>query len=424
MAGAVTACVPARAGTILGVTRSDANPTYRRLEQYEPLLRLAVPALLILFLSPLRRSAWVQIRDGRKDTLFDAINDIDIIASLSAAKLGAAPAPADRAHAAALLERLAKDMPPSALTQRPQLLLVDRGRRRSWRSHPPLDDAPAQPRRPARRGAAADAVRRPRRRHDDQVSPAAARASRPCARCPHPPARSRVVQPMPHVLVGLVDAHHRPCLAARRDHRGAARHRHRLCDAGEPRARRRRGLREGARPDRFRPQPRTLRPVGLGYRPRTHLLVRFHVRASRLRAPGRVPLLRRSQHDDPSRGSGSLHAGRAARLRQHLARRLRVPHPQHHGRLGVAARPRRADERSRRRGEPPRRHRGRRDRAARARGEDRQGRRAPARRHRGDLRGLRAVGRQQPPRAVQFEVPEAARAARRCAVCRASPMRT
>jgi len=94
MAGAVTACVPARAGTILGVTRSDANPTYRRLEQYEPLLRLAVPALLILFLITLAGSAWVQIRDGRKDTLFDAINDIDIIASLSAAKLGPAAAPA------------------------------------------------------------------------------------------------------------------------------------------------------------------------------------------------------------------------------------------------------------------------------------------------------------------------------------------
>ena len=96
MAGAVTACVPARAGTILGVTRSDANPTYRRLEQYEPLLRLAVPALLVLFLITLAASAWIQIRDGRKDTLFDAINDIDIIASLSAAKLGPAPAPADR----------------------------------------------------------------------------------------------------------------------------------------------------------------------------------------------------------------------------------------------------------------------------------------------------------------------------------------
>jgi len=57
MAGAATASVPARAGTILGVTRSDANPTYRRLEQYEPLLRLAVPAILALFLLTLAASA-------------------------------------------------------------------------------------------------------------------------------------------------------------------------------------------------------------------------------------------------------------------------------------------------------------------------------------------------------------------------------
>src|SRR6187431_611867 len=101
MAGAVTACVPARAGTILGVARSDANPAYRRLEQYESLLRLAVPAVLILFLVTLAGSAWVQIRDGRRDTLFDAISDIDIIASLSAAKLGAYEAPQGKVQAIA-----------------------------------------------------------------------------------------------------------------------------------------------------------------------------------------------------------------------------------------------------------------------------------------------------------------------------------
>jgi two-component system cell cycle sensor histidine kinase PleC len=125
MAGAVTACVPARAGTILGVARSDAHPTYRRLEQYEPLLRLAVPALLILFLVTLTASAWIQVRDGRKNTLIDAISDIDIIASLSAAKLGDRPAPSDRSQAAAQLEALAKGMPSSALTQSRSLLLID-----------------------------------------------------------------------------------------------------------------------------------------------------------------------------------------------------------------------------------------------------------------------------------------------------------
>ncbi|WP_243367619.1 PAS domain-containing sensor histidine kinase [Microvirga solisilvae] len=125
MAGAVTACVPARTGTILGVARSDANPAYRRLEQYESLLRLAVPAVLILFLVTLAGSAWIQIRDGRRDTMLDAIQDIDIIASLSAAKLGTYHAPADRTQAAAHLVALAKDMPASALNQSRSLLLID-----------------------------------------------------------------------------------------------------------------------------------------------------------------------------------------------------------------------------------------------------------------------------------------------------------
>lgn len=126
MAGAVTACVPARAGTILGVTRSDANPTYRRLEQYEPWLRLAVPALLALFLITLAASAWIQVRENRKDTLVDAIADIDIIASLSAAKLSDRAAPADRAAAAAQLSVLARSMPESALEHSRTLLLVGR----------------------------------------------------------------------------------------------------------------------------------------------------------------------------------------------------------------------------------------------------------------------------------------------------------
>ncbi|WP_445501807.1 PAS domain-containing sensor histidine kinase [Microvirga sp. G4-2] len=125
MAGAVTACVPARTGTILGVARSDANPAYRRLEQYEPLLRLAVPAVLILFLITLAGSAWVQIRDGRRDALLDAIQDIDIIASLSSAKLGTYRAPADKAQAAAQLVALTKEMPASALSQSRSLLLIN-----------------------------------------------------------------------------------------------------------------------------------------------------------------------------------------------------------------------------------------------------------------------------------------------------------
>ncbi len=100
MAGAETACVPARAGTILGVTRAIASPAYRRLEQLEPWLGLAVPALLALFLITLAASAWIQLRDSREEAVVDAIHDIDIIATLAAAKVGVRPAPVDRVDAA------------------------------------------------------------------------------------------------------------------------------------------------------------------------------------------------------------------------------------------------------------------------------------------------------------------------------------
>ena len=142
MAGAATASVPARAGTILGVTRSDANPTYRRLEQYEPLLRLAVPAILALFLLTLAASAWIQVREGRESTLADAVADIDIIASLSAAKLGVHHAPADRNAAAAQLDAVVRGMPAAAFTQSRTLVLVDAAGK-VLAVHPPAMPVPA-----------------------------------------------------------------------------------------------------------------------------------------------------------------------------------------------------------------------------------------------------------------------------------------
>jgi len=141
MAGAATACVPARAGTILGVTRTDAHPTYRRLEQYEPLLRLAVPALLALFLVTLAASAWIQVRNGREETLLDAIGDIDVIASLSAAKLGPHKAPANSTEAAARMQTLVKGMPASVLSRSRVLLLADASGL-VVAVHPPMQDAP------------------------------------------------------------------------------------------------------------------------------------------------------------------------------------------------------------------------------------------------------------------------------------------
>jgi len=78
MAGADTACVPARAGTILGVTRSPA-PSFR-LQRAEPWLRLSVPTLLGLFLVTLGVCGYFQIGNSRRDALAGAASEIEIVA--------------------------------------------------------------------------------------------------------------------------------------------------------------------------------------------------------------------------------------------------------------------------------------------------------------------------------------------------------
>ena len=248
----------------------------------------------------------------------------------------------------------------------------------------------------------------------------ASTASRRCARCPHRPGRSRSCSRVPRVLAGWRARTIGHVLAARRRHRRAARHRHCLCHAGEPRPRRRRGLREGPRPDRFGAQPRPLRTVGLGHRARPHLLVGFRctscsatsARTSSCRSARSTRMVHPEDQD--------LYAlAEQLAVRQDLARRSRIPHPQRRRRMGLAARPRRADERSGRRREPHlvgiavdvTEQRGLEERTATRR-------RAPARRHRGDLGGLRALGCRQPTRALQFEVPASCTTCRRSRVAR------
>src|SRR3712207_8457149 len=52
-----------------------------------PWLRFAVPTLLTVFLICLAVSAGLQILESRKDALQDAADEIDVIATLAAAKL-------------------------------------------------------------------------------------------------------------------------------------------------------------------------------------------------------------------------------------------------------------------------------------------------------------------------------------------------
>src|SRR3954463_10674873 len=109
MAGADTACVPARAGTILGVTRSPA-PSFR-LQRAEPWLRLSVPTLLGLFLLTLRVCGYFQIGNSRRDALAGAASEIEIVATLAALALGGA---GDSASAETRLAAPARSPPAGA----------------------------------------------------------------------------------------------------------------------------------------------------------------------------------------------------------------------------------------------------------------------------------------------------------------------
>ncbi|MBM6592353.1 PAS domain-containing sensor histidine kinase [Microvirga pudoricolor] len=88
-------------------------------------MRLAVPALLALFLITLATSAWVQVRDSREETVIDAIGDIDVIASLAALKLDQRAAPNSAKAAALQLSEIAQSMPSSVLLRSRVLLLTD-----------------------------------------------------------------------------------------------------------------------------------------------------------------------------------------------------------------------------------------------------------------------------------------------------------
>ncbi|HEX2727948.1 MAG TPA: PAS domain-containing sensor histidine kinase, partial [Beijerinckiaceae bacterium] len=124
MVSADAVCEPVRTGTILGIARSIANPTYRRLVHAEPWLRLAVPTLLSIFLLSLAVSAGLQIWQSRNVTLQDASDGIDVIATLAAAKLQQ-PDLSSRSAAARDLDLLARALPASAFAHGRTLLLAD-----------------------------------------------------------------------------------------------------------------------------------------------------------------------------------------------------------------------------------------------------------------------------------------------------------
>jgi two-component system cell cycle sensor histidine kinase PleC len=96
MARAGVASASAQSDSIKGLAQSIAKPTYRRLLNAEPLLRRAVPGLIIAFLITICIGAIVQVLDHRRQTLSEHAATLEAAADLVAEQLNvrdkAAPA--------------------------------------------------------------------------------------------------------------------------------------------------------------------------------------------------------------------------------------------------------------------------------------------------------------------------------------------
>jgi two-component system cell cycle sensor histidine kinase PleC len=87
MARAGLASASAHPDSIKGLAQSIAKPAYRRLLTAEPLLRRAVPVLIIAFLVTICVGAVVQVLDQRRQTLNTMIVSLDAVADLAAERL-------------------------------------------------------------------------------------------------------------------------------------------------------------------------------------------------------------------------------------------------------------------------------------------------------------------------------------------------
>ncbi len=91
MARAEVASASTRQDSIKGLAQSIAKPAYRRLLTAEPLLRRAVPVLIIAFLATICVGAVVQVLDHRRQTLNDMTMTLGAVADLAAERLAQPP---------------------------------------------------------------------------------------------------------------------------------------------------------------------------------------------------------------------------------------------------------------------------------------------------------------------------------------------
>ena len=123
MARADAASASLRSDSIKGLAQSIANPAYRRLLTTEPLLRRAVPVLIVAFMVTICIGAAVQVLEHRRQVVFDATQTLAALADHFATVLDRPPR--DSAHLPRTSEALQQALPVWAAGAGRRVLIAD-----------------------------------------------------------------------------------------------------------------------------------------------------------------------------------------------------------------------------------------------------------------------------------------------------------
>ena len=124
MARAETASASLRSDSIKGLAQSIANPAYRRLLTAEPLLRRAVPVLIVAFMLTICVGAAVQVLEHRRQAVLDEVRLVEALADYLAVALDR-PARDGKPAAARSSEALERAMPQWAAEGGRRILVAD-----------------------------------------------------------------------------------------------------------------------------------------------------------------------------------------------------------------------------------------------------------------------------------------------------------
>ncbi|HEX3506687.1 MAG TPA: ATP-binding protein [Xanthobacteraceae bacterium] len=126
MARAEVASASLRSDSIKGLAQSIAKPAYRRLLTAEPLLRRAVPVLIVAFMLTICIGAAVQVLDHRRQAVFDATQTIEALAGQLAVQLDH-PNREGTLHLVRTSEAIEKALPAWAAGAGRSILVADAG---------------------------------------------------------------------------------------------------------------------------------------------------------------------------------------------------------------------------------------------------------------------------------------------------------